>query len=199
MQTTTRLSISAALLLAVALCGCSAGGGSTSALAPVVAEATPSAAPTPTEIPGDTNGDGKLSEREKEILAKNAPRDFTLTDGTVVIIDPQAPLPAEVVAALKERLIAPTEAYLRSSSEELPARMGAIRDELALMAAETGKGVIATFESKSNDGSGEVTTWGSVASDIQRSPVQSLRDRGQLVAEVEAWAASRNFAVLHIE
>jgi len=189
----------AALLLAVTLSGCSVGGGSTSALAPVVAEATPSAAPTPTEIPGDTNGDGKLSEREKEILAKNAPRDFTLTDGTVVSVDPQAPLPAEVVDELFAQLL-PFADKLRTSPADgrSPGNIADMRDQVDALSDSLGKGLVVIFKTQSNDGSGNIALWACMASGIRISPVQALADGDVLNAEVQTWAETRGYEVIRV-
>jgi hypothetical protein len=62
------------------------------------------AAPTPTvtvAVPGDANGDGKLSGFEKEQLAKST---YTLPDGTEIPIPKDEPLPKSVVAAIKARI-----------------------------------------------------------------------------------------------
>src|SRR5690554_5308299 len=60
--------------------------------------ATP--AETAASIVGDANGDGKLSEFEKQLLAQNAPREFVMPDDSVVTIDPNEPLPPAVREAL---------------------------------------------------------------------------------------------------
>jgi len=58
-------------------------------------DATAQAVPAPIE--GDSDGDGELSEFEKQVLARNAPREITLHNGTVVVVAPGQPLPQPVI------------------------------------------------------------------------------------------------------
>jgi len=191
----------AVFLLAVTLTGCSAHGGeaTSSALAPVVASDEPATAPAPTATTGDTNGDGKLSEREKEILTKNAPRAFTLTDGTVVSIDPQGPLPAEVVATLKQRM-APLGADVAAATTETTWKvLDLIKTEADHVAASVGRGIVFTFQCESSYDFESVTVWAASSSGNQDGAVQANPDGDAFNAEVQAWAASRDYEVIHIQ
>ncbi|PWC08121.1 hypothetical protein [Mycetocola zhujimingii] len=79
MNTTTKTAAAAVALIAtLLLAGCS----STDVFSgEPKAEPAATATTTPAPLDGDENGDGKLSEREKELIAK---RSYTLLDGTVV-------------------------------------------------------------------------------------------------------------------
>ncbi|TIH28600.1 hypothetical protein [Subtercola vilae] len=84
------------------LAGCSSALTETAGTAiPSVAAGT--AAATPTPIPGDTDGDGKLSEFEKEQLASKAIRTYTMSDGSKVHFDPTQPLPDSVASDISDR------------------------------------------------------------------------------------------------
>jgi hypothetical protein len=90
--TTVRTATAAAsgLLALAVLTGCTTG--------PDTDPTPPATATASAPIEGDSNGDGKLSEFEKQVLARNAPRDITLHDGTVVVVaTPGQPLPQPVI------------------------------------------------------------------------------------------------------
>ncbi|POH66065.1 MULTISPECIES: hypothetical protein [Cryobacterium] len=93
--TTIRTATAAAsgLIALALLTSCTTGGAS---LLPDTAPTPQATATASAPIEGDSNGDGKLSEFEKQVLTRNAPRDITLHDGTV-IVTPGRPLPQPVI------------------------------------------------------------------------------------------------------
>lgn len=90
----------------LALTGCAAAGTNLSLVPSAPAQAaSPSAPATPIAIEGDTDHNGSLSAFEKEQLTRNAPKDFTMPDGSVVKIDPTKPLPEPVKAVIAEEAV----------------------------------------------------------------------------------------------
>jgi hypothetical protein len=89
--------------IVLALVGCSStSGASLIPESPKAGAAT--STPTPTVIPGDTDGDGKVSTWEAEQLAK-AQATYTLADGSAVPLPPaDQPLPPEVLADITDSL-----------------------------------------------------------------------------------------------
>jgi hypothetical protein len=199
MKTTSRTSFCTALLLAVTLAGCSASTSSSNALIPAAGSQTRTGTPTPTAIHGDTNQDGKLSEFEKQKAAQNAVRDYTLTDGTVVGVDPNAPLPAEVVASIKERMLPIGGDMRAASTDHTVVVLETIRENVEIIADELDRGIIFTFQLRSAEPTGEAVLWAGVFSGVQISPVQALKDGEKFNAEIADWAAMRDYEVIHIQ
>ncbi|MEC5149913.1 hypothetical protein [Cryobacterium sp. GrIS_2_6] len=179
------------------LAGCSAGGGlsliSNGGPAPVTAT------PTPTAIPGDTNGDGKLSEFEKQILAQNAPKDYTMGDGTVVSIDPKQPLPAAVVAEVRAA-ISPSTTILAMPSAYASATT-AVHNAISAEGDATGKGIIVVTRATSypNPGGPGIDGWVTLASNKDSTGIMFTPDKNSIVTDAQAWAASRGFELLVME
>jgi hypothetical protein len=207
---TIMLTRSRRILLAVAtlvtlgaLTGCSAAGSTVTAgnmpfAAP--ATATASATPTPTAIPGDENNDGKLSEFEKQILAQNAVRDYTMPDGSIVKIDPTQPLPGPVVAVLQAKSAATAEAMRTAgTSHELVAASGAMADAVKADAAATGKQLVYIFQGNNQASSGNEIMWGSSPSGVGSTGLTASPDKDAFMASVEAWATPRNYEIVVIQ
>ncbi|WP_210506110.1 hypothetical protein [Naasia sp. SYSU D00057] len=176
----------AALLALAALTGCTAGAGS---VLPDTESSAPSiGAASPAPIDGDSNGDGELSEFEKQVHAKDAPRDITLHDGTVVAVTPGQPLPQPVIDQIAADA-APGAALAQSADDERApvAGMRSIREVAGSYADELGRTVVIVYR----DGFGY---WGSISS-VGNSGVTGLRgttDRDAMVAAVADWAATND-------
>ncbi|MEB0001659.1 hypothetical protein QN355_09020 [Cryobacterium sp. 10S3] len=197
---------SSALLVTALLSGCSLSGGDLGGLIPTSgtpAALSDTATPIPTALAGDTNGDGKLSEFEKQILAQNAPKDYTLADGTVVSIDPKQPLPAAVVAEVRAA-ISPATTSLADSSpgNDGTGKRQAILDALDAQAAVTGKGIVVVTgvtSASPTPGGPELDGWIALASSVHFTGIMFTQDKSAMVAAVQAWAASRGFEFLLME
>ena len=99
MKTSTKFTgLATALAVTLALTGCVGTGGTTppDATHATTAPATPKATEAP--IPGDLDGDGKLSGWERDQLARST---YTLPDESKVAVPTNAPLPALVVEAVQ--------------------------------------------------------------------------------------------------
>ncbi|MFF2274096.1 hypothetical protein ACFVTX_17610 [Agromyces sp. NPDC058136] len=110
-------------------------------------DTTPNAAATaaPTPIEGDADGDGELSEFEKEVLAGKAPRDITLHDGTVVVVTPGQPLPQPVIDQIVADA-APGAAQTQTDDEFAPmAGERSIREVATTYANEIGRTVVIVY------------------------------------------------------
>lgn len=190
MKTTTKTTAAAALIAALLLTGCSntdvfSGG--------TKAEPTTAAEPTPTVIPGDENGDGKLSEREKELLAKKAPRDYTMNDGTVVSIDPTQPMPTEVVEELTAEIL-PTATGIKSAQDyDVDPALATILEFANRAETETGIGVIVLIHMPVSSGG---KMWGSMASGKKAGPLTAMRDKTAMIEQATRWVEPRGYAVL---
>jgi hypothetical protein len=194
----------ATLVTLGALTGCSATGSTvTAGSMPFAAAATApatEATPTPTAIPGDTDGNGKLSEFEKQILAQNAVRDYTMPDGSIVKIDPTQPLPDAVVAVLQAKSAATAEAMRTAgTSDELVAASGAMADAVKADAAATGKQLVYIFQGNNQASSGNEIMWGSSPSGVGSTGLTASPDKDAFMASVEAWATPRNYEIVVIQ
>ena len=203
----TILTASSALALAALLTGCSLASGDATALIPSAGQAAApvTATPTPTAIPGDRDGNGSLSEFEKEILAKNAPRDYTMPDGSVVSIDPTQPLPAEVVAHIAGAAT-PIVAQLTTADE----KAGVISEQLAALITEqtaaTGRGIVifhhvwsADISEMNPDLRGPDLKWWVGDFPGNTWPVLASDDRETNLAAVTAAAAARNYELIVLD
>jgi len=199
MKSKRSISVSAALLLTVLLAGCSASTNSPSVLEPVAAAVTPTGSPTQTAIPGDTNADGTLSEFEKQKVAKSAVRSYTLPDGSSIDVDPSQPLPDAVVAALQAQAspIAQSIRFAEGDATIQPSE--AMRASVEEQAALLDRGITYVFQALSDDGSGPLSMWMMVASNIDVSPVVPNPEMSVTLAAAQGWASTRNYEVITIQ
>lgn len=193
-MTTIRAATAAAAgLLALALLtGCTTGDASF----PPDTDTTPQAAATaaPAPIEGDSNGDGKLSEHEKQVHATNAPRDITLHDGTVVVVTPGQALPQPVIDQIAADA-APGVAQTQTADEFLPmAGIRSIREVASSYANELGRIVVIVYRD-------DFGTWSSISS-VDASGGTELAgtsDRDAMVAAVTDWAESHDAYMVVVE
>ena len=147
-----------------------------------------SATPTPTIAPieGDTNSDGKLSEFEKQVLARNAPRDITLHDGTAATVTPGQPLPQSVIAQIAADA-APGVAQAQSLDEFEPF---AGRRSILGVAQSYAEKLSRTVGVVFHDGRG---TWGTIISDGDaETDLIGTSDKDAAIAAATNWAASHD-------
>ena len=197
----TILTGSAALLLAALLTGCSPASGDLAGLVPTAgpAPASETATPTPTAIPGDRDGNGTLSEFEKQILAKSAVRDYTMPDGSVVQIDPTQPLPAEVVAVVKSES-APTVQTLGATSDTQYALLD-LMNNADSAAGATGRQIVFVYPTRNATdlfGAFEMV-WATTASHTRSTGIAAVQSRDTVLADAQRWAGSRGYEVIVFE
>jgi len=139
-----------AIALTSTLVSCSAAANTLSELA----AATPTATATPDALEGDLNGDGKLTTFETDWLAKTkadaAVRDYTLTDGTVIQVDPSQTLPEQVrndIVAQFAEDIAVTTSTVEGGVRD--ARRQVMIDRVNQVKAATGRDVMVVYPSLS--------------------------------------------------
>lgn len=183
---TGRVALTALLMLAL-LTGCTTADNS---LLPGADTTTNEAA---TSIEGDTDGDGELSEFEKQILERNAPRDITLHDGTVVVVTPGQPLPQPLI----DQIIAdaaPGAAQAQTDDEFAPmAGERSIREVASTYAHEIGRTVVIVYWG--------IGAWGTVSS-VDESGGTGLAgssDQEAMVAAATDWAESHDAYVVVVE
>ncbi|PWC08122.1 hypothetical protein [Mycetocola zhujimingii] len=194
--------LAALLASALFLSGCAGTGAGTGSGTDVFlgspeaeATATATAEPAPSVIPGDEDGDGKLSEFEKQVQAKKTPRDYTLPDGTVVQIDPAVPLPTPVVEALRQAVRPAVDAVFAVSSREGPTTSARLQDLQALLdvqAAATGKSIIVAHRINSADG----VIWGATRSGGSTVSFRSSSDKTTLIDRATRWANDRGYELI---
>lgn len=188
----TAAAAAAVVLAMTVLTGCTTGNASFLSDTGTTPQAAATAAPAPIE--GDSDGDGELSEFEKQVLATNAPRDITLHDGTVVVVTPGQPLPQPVMDQIAADA-APGAAQTQTDDEFAPmAGIRSIREVASSYANELGRIVVIVYR----DGFG---TWSSISS-VDASGGTELAgtsDRDAMVAAVTDWAESHDAYVIVVE
>ncbi|MHA6695619.1 hypothetical protein [Homoserinimonas sp. A520] len=185
--------IAAALTVSLAAC-------STEQMFPELL-AEPASTPTqePAPDPLDLDGNGSVSEFEKQMAAQNAPREFIMPDGSVVIIDPREPMPPavkEVIAQQAIPVVAPAKSNRDFSPESVEGLISEVRDYATAQAEATGISIVIVF-SKPN-GSGQMG-WGSVASSRQSTGVVGGLNRDEVVSRVQSWADQTDHELIVID
>lgn len=138
------------LAVVVTLTGCSTASGASDVLNPAAAAATtatPTATPKP--VAGDTDGDGKLSAFEAQILASHVPKAYRMPDGSTMQINPDKPLPAAVVKIIKAKAARPVATMMANSSEVNSKALYALELQLTADSAAIGKHHIYVFQTQS--------------------------------------------------
>lgn len=167
-------------------------GGSTSDEATVASEPIKTAEP----IPGDTDGDGELSEFEKQVHASKAPRDYAMPDGSLVAIDPTEPLPEpvkQVIAEAAVPIIAPMKAT--SDGDVFGPAYTSLRAEADAQAEATGKRVVYLF---SKQGASAIE-WGTAASGLKSTGLLAEPSKDAMLPKVQSWADSMEYEVIIVE
>jgi len=185
--------IAAATLTVLAtLTACSTPFVSSGVLIPAISTRTPSTTPTPEPIAGDTDENGSLSEHEKQVLAKNAVRDYTMPDGRLVQVNPVEALPAEIVAVIKE-LATPLNDRIVDSWEGSQGAAQELRELIDQQAAATGRNIVIfhhVWSADPNWGPDQRWWYGDFSGDP--IPVKAGRNRDEVLADVTAAAVARN-------
>ncbi|QAY74052.1 hypothetical protein ET445_12595 [Agromyces protaetiae] len=185
MKTRTRRAALTALLIVPLVAGCTPVDAS---FLPDTETALTAAATVPIE--GDTDGDGELSEFEKQVLARNAPRDITLHDGTVIVVIPGQPLPQPVI----DQIVAdatPGAAQAQTEDEFAPvAGVRSIREVATAYANEIGRTVVIVYWGQG--------AWGTVSSvdESGGTELAGTRDQDTMVAAATDWAESHDAYVV---
>ncbi|POH64777.1 MULTISPECIES: hypothetical protein [Cryobacterium] len=181
----------AGLLVLAVLTGCTTGDAS---FLPDTDRTPQATAAASAPIEGDSNGDGKLSEFEKQVLTMNAPRDITLHDGTVVVVTPGQPLPQPVIDQIAADA-APGAAQAQTADEFAPiAGMRSIREVASSYANELGRIVVIVYRD-------DFGYWGSISS-VDASGGTGLAgtsDQEAMVAAVTDWAESHDAYMVVVE
>lgn len=131
-----------------------------------------------------------MSEFEKELAAKNAVRDYTLANGSVVKVDPNAPVPAEVVADIQASAAAPIGGLNSSNPADASSNDAytAMDQFLAAKADAVGRPVImvgyATYRGSSS--------WLATASNMRNAPFNGTESKDEQIADAQGWAEKRN-------
>ena len=187
----TATAAAAVVLAMTVLTGCTTGNASFLSDTGTTPQAAATAPPAPIE--GDSDGDGELSEFEKQVLARNAPRDITLHDGTVVVVTPGQPLPQPVIDQIAADA-APGAAQAQTADEFAPmAGIRSIREVASSYANELGRTLVIVYW-----GFG---VWGTISS-VDESGGTELggsSDQDAMVAAATDWAESHDAYVVVVE
>ncbi|KQO98358.1 hypothetical protein [Leifsonia sp. Leaf264] len=183
--------LAAAAITALAACSTPAPGNSWADFTMKPA-ATAEATPTPTLVPGDKNGDGRLSEFEKQVLAQDAPKDYALADGTVMTVDPAQPLPDSVKADIVSGAAPAVDVFNADAGEGVEA----VREYLNTKADQAGRGVVAVIHVYSNS---DGMVWGVLASNTKATITKATPDQASALVAAEAWAAAKGYDVVVID
>jgi hypothetical protein len=156
--------------------------------------------PTPIAIAGDSDGDGTLSEFEKQLLAQRAPRDYVLSDGTTISVDPTAPLDPVIVTDVVNGARPLVDAMTASNGGEMAAQdaaMFAMMGYIDDIETRTGRGIVITHISNGQ--------WGSLASAPGGTPADHITgmsgkvDKAEMLSAIEAWATPRNRQIIVVD
>ena len=187
----TATAAAAVVLAMTVLTGCTTGNASLLSDTGTTPQAAATAPPAPIE--GDSDGDGELSEFEKQVQATNAPRDITLHDGTVVVVTPGQPLPQPVIDQIAADA-APGAAQAQTAGEFAPtAGKRSIREVASSYANELGRTLVIVYW-----GFG---VWGTISS-VDESGGTELggsSDQDAMVAAATDWAESHDAYVVVVE
>jgi hypothetical protein len=157
-------------------------------------EAEPTAEPVAEPIPGDEDGDGFLSEREKLVYNATSPRDYVLNDGTVVTVSPNEPLPASVVEDVKQD--ASPAAGASASARGDQASGQTYRDLIAALdakAAETGRGFVALYRLEST---AVGPAWTVAVSGTSEAPYAAVTSYDEALGKAQALADGRGYELI---
>lgn len=188
MKTRTSRAALTALLIFPLLTGCTTADASS-----LPDTDTTSNADAPVPIEGDTDGDGELSEHEKQVLARNAPRDITLHDGTVVVVTPGQPLPQPLIDQIAADA-APGAAQTQTDDEFAPMEgKRSILEVASSYADEIGRTVVIVYW-----GFG---TWSTVSSvdETGGTELGGTSDQAAMVAAATDWAETHDAYVVVVE
>lgn len=174
------------MTVTLVLTGCVPGAGTSGALTGW----TETPVPSVVAIPGDLDGDGELSEREKEILAQTVRRDYVLPDGSTVRIDPTVSLPQPVQDSIAAQGGGVSAQFTGDPmhDEAVLGQMWAFAD---LQLETTGRGVILVYGMPGDGG-----TWWCTAASGAKSPVLASLDQQEILASSTSWAESRNYDLI---
>lgn len=163
---------------------------STSVLEPAMTTPTQG----PTAVAGDTNGDGHLSEFEKQIIAQNAPRDYIMPNGTIVQIDPKTPLPPQVVNDVKSAVspAVAASATAGGDQEASDAASKALDQSLQEQSDKLGRGIAVVFNTRGSNG----WVWGAKASGVKSLGIMATPTADEMVEKVRSWIGGRNYELL---
>ncbi|MFF2389145.1 hypothetical protein [Agromyces sp. NPDC058104] len=154
---------------------------------------TTSNADAPVPIEGDTDGNGELSEFEKQVLERNAPRDITLHDGTAVVVTPGQPLPQQVIDQIVADA-APGAAKAQTDDEFAPmAGIRSIREVASTYADQIGRTVVIVYW-----GSGAWSTISSVDAS-GGTELAGTSDQDAMVAAATDWAETHDAYVVVVD
>lgn len=182
----TATAAAAVVLAMTALTGCTTGNTSLLSDTGTTPNAAATAAPAPIE--GDTDGDGELSEFEKQVIARHAPRDITLHDGTVVVVTPGQPLPQPVIDQIVADA-APGAAQAQTDDEFAPmAGRRSIREVATTYADQIGRIVVIVYR--------DFGVWGTISSvdESGGTELAGTSDQDAMVAAATDWADSHDDA-----
>ncbi|UOE42723.1 hypothetical protein [Agromyces larvae] len=187
---TTRIcgvALTAVLVLPV-LSGCTAADALFLAGAETAPKATAAANPAP--IKGDADGDGELSEFEKQVLARHAPRDIILHDGTVVVLTPGRPLPQLIIDQIVADAV-PGAAQTQTVDEFAPmAGRRSILEVASTYADQIGRPVVIVYQ--------DLGVWNTISSLDESGGAEFVgnSDKDAMVAAASDWAATHDAYVV---
>ncbi|MHA6695617.1 hypothetical protein [Homoserinimonas sp. A520] len=188
MTKTILASLTLAAVLTIGLGACAP----TTATAPVDTKTAAPAAPDPLDL----DGNGSVSEFEKQMAAQNAQREFIMPDGSTAKLDPREPTPAAVIEVLAQQAQPIGDQYKRNTDFS-PESIGALHQKLLSMAesqAEAiGRPVVILFSSP--DGAGG-TQWIAMPSSGKSTGIRAEPNRDSMLTKVQSWANSRGYEVV---
>ncbi|WP_166999145.1 hypothetical protein [Paramicrobacterium fandaimingii] len=151
--------------------------------------ADPTETATPEPIPGDLDGNGVLSAWEKEQLKKAAPRDYTMSDGSVVEVDPTQPLPEPVKQDIAAK-IRPVSQWPKDTIEQEDKQILELRRILNEIEGVTGKKILIVVPSSGGQ-------YGTMKSgEKSYTGISASTDKSAVVREAQEYARNGNYELI---
>jgi hypothetical protein len=141
-------------------------------------------------VAGDANGDGTLSGFEKQLLVQNARRDYLLSDGSAVSIDPTKPLADGVIGNIvslgSEAALEYQRSYSMDENDAAMLRLMAFIDEQELL---VGKPLVIVISKADQWGSLASSPGGTVADHWTGLEAKSTLD--EMLRQLDSYATNR--------
>jgi hypothetical protein len=150
-------------------------------------------------VAGDTDGDGKLSAFEAQIVASHASKAYKMPDGSTVQANPDKPLPAAVVQIIKAKAAAPVAIMKATAGDANMHALETVWHQMEADSAATGKHLMYVIHSASvilGTRASVHLVWAAMASGVGSTGIPVDVSRARFLAAAHDWADGRGYDVI---